>query len=224
MGQLIRRCRELVGYVWSKLVRVPYWTDVRWISNSPAARLVILIPLVGYWIILNNHVVEFTRLSRELVGHDPPGDPWRLFATYFGLCGVAVASALYQIYCPNEVKAFPSASAYVAGYFSDISGIEMRRVDLAVENGDQESQRMYALTQEQLARATDSLDDLERRRANVKRNTLQIHYDLWNRSNASVRRAMAVLYRLGFLALAVPSIDIFIRVSRALAKSVLGLV
>ena len=106
MRQLTKRCREVAGYAWSKLIHTPYWTDVRWISNSPAARMVILIPLVGYWIILNNHVVDFTRLSHELVGHDPPGVPWRLFAIYFGLCGVAVASALYQIYCPNEVKAF----------------------------------------------------------------------------------------------------------------------
>lgn len=203
---------------------MPYWTDVRWISNSPAARMVILIPLVGYWIILNNHVVDFSRLSHELVGHDPPGVPWRLFATYFGLCGVAVASALYQIYCPNEVKAFPSASAYVAGYYADISGIEMRRVDLAAENGDQESRRMYALAQESLTRETNSLDDLERRRANVKRNTLQIHYDLCNRSNAGVRRAMALFYRVGFLALAVPSIDIFLKVCKALGNSVLAVV
>jgi hypothetical protein len=200
-------------------VRVPYWTEVRWISNSAAARATILIPLIGYWIILNQHVVEFTRLSGRLT-ENADGEPWRLFATYFGLCSVAVASALYQAFCPNEVKAFPSASAYVAGYFSDISSIEMDRVQIALENGDDASKEALEWVQHQARVNPLVREDPSQRREDAKRNTLQIHYHLCNRSRRGVRRTVAWCYRLGFVALLVPSIDIFLRVARELMRSV----
>src|SRR5690349_385126 len=91
----------------------PYWTSLRSLSNSGLARAFILIPLIGYWIILNPTIVSsIARLSCHIEQvafkckepSPPPTNPtvppvietaapkaeqvapWRLFATYFGLC------------------------------------------------------------------------------------------------------------------------------------------
>jgi hypothetical protein len=46
--------------------RRPYWTTVRSASNTVAVRASILIPLVGYWIILNAKIVsEIADLSQD---------------------------------------------------------------------------------------------------------------------------------------------------------------
>jgi hypothetical protein len=80
------------------LAKFPYWTSFRTTSNTPAARAVILIPLIGYWIIFNAYVADHTKFTRFLFPHGPATGhlPWRLFVMYFGLCLVSVASALYQ--------------------------------------------------------------------------------------------------------------------------------
>jgi hypothetical protein len=45
------------------------WTVLRDIGNSAPAKLTILIPLVGYLIIFNEHVLKYLELSHQLFGN-----------------------------------------------------------------------------------------------------------------------------------------------------------
>ena len=53
---------------WLRELATREWTDLRGISNSSAAKSTILIPLVGYWIIFNEYVVNWLQLAHQLEG------------------------------------------------------------------------------------------------------------------------------------------------------------
>lgn len=138
---------RFLGRVRFYFAESPHWTDFRAVSNTAAARAVILIPLIGYWIIFNDYIVECTRLSRFLYrdGTEPANYfPLRLFFVYFGLCFVAVASTLYQWRCSPEIKLYPTATEYVGSIFPHISGIEEVRVEQALREGDDISRTLLA--------------------------------------------------------------------------------
>jgi len=105
-------CRDRVSgwTLWSS----PY---IRSIGNSYAARLAILIPLIGYWIIFNDFIVQHVRLWLETIGlsaDEPQTVPWRLLKLYFGLCFIALATVIYRWRCPEQVKLYATASEYIA--------------------------------------------------------------------------------------------------------------
>lgn len=204
-------------------LRRPFWTDLRGISNTPAARAVILIPLIGYWIIFNDRLVSLSALSHFLFHSTPAPEhfPWRLFATYFGLCFVAFGSLLYQWRCPAQIKYYATATDYVGSVFPNISGIELGRVEEALRAGDKAAKAAHGEIQESWAHVPLSEERAEaiRRDDHRARNFLQAYFDLCNRSSPVIRRLAGACYTAGFFCLAIPSIDIFLRVARALVHA-----
>jgi hypothetical protein len=98
---------------------VSKWSRLRSVGNSLPARLTILIPLVGYLIIFNQVTAKYLTLIQELAGRTSPDHPIsvspRLLLVYFGLCALALGSAIYSYFCPNQVRHYGSSAAYVRG-------------------------------------------------------------------------------------------------------------
>jgi hypothetical protein len=115
------------------------WTKLREIGNSPAVKLTIAIPLVGYLILFNESVLHYLDLSRELFGQPRTAGEsgahvsWRLLVLYFGLCFIAVGAALYAWHCPDEIKSYRLPSDYLSA-LSTIGAIGMDRVEVELEN------------------------------------------------------------------------------------------
>lgn len=208
--------------------RRPYWTDLRGISNASAIRLVILIPLIGYWIILNDYVVaEYTKLSCLVVDCDPSNPkptPWRLFATYFGLCWLAAGSFVYQLCCDQVIKRFPDATGYSATFAREVSGAEMDRVEAALRAEPTAARR-----------AVDHRTFFNRRnggfprgevsqeievRVEFWRNLLLEDFDLRNSRCYPGRLFVAICYVIGFTTLMYPTIDVFLGVFEVLLRHV----
>jgi hypothetical protein len=96
---------------------VPRWSRLRAIGNSGPAKLTILIPLVGYFVIFNAQLARYLELIGEIGGlpvHQLTVSP-RLLLIYSGLCAFAVGSAIYSFFCPDEVKQYATSAAYVGG-------------------------------------------------------------------------------------------------------------
>lgn len=218
-----------IAQSWATARRRPYWTDLRALSNTPAARAVILIPIVGYWIILNDQIVSHVSdLSCRIVecGCDRNPTPWRLFATYFGLCLIGIGSFIYQTCCGRIVKDYPDATAYARAFTHDISGTEMDRVRAALMNEPQAAQRVLAHQEfhddrlRELENIQAPLQDQESIRSDLWRNFLQEDYDLQNARCYPGRIAASACYGLGFLTLLFPSLDVFIRVVGVLWRAI----
>jgi hypothetical protein len=87
------------------------WSRLRPVGNSLVVKLTIIIPVIGYLIIFNDKLAGYANLISEFGGNDRLGlsvSP-RLFQIYFGLCFVAIASAVYSLACPSIIKRYPSA-------------------------------------------------------------------------------------------------------------------
>jgi hypothetical protein len=206
----------------------PYWQRYRGVSNSPAARAAILVPLIGYWIIFNDSLAHYLtlRIGPSEVAAPTGSPPWRLSLTYFGLVSIAIASAIYQAFCPQEVKKYDSGTDYILAVGSQISRTELERVEHALRTGDEGAQRTLHRLEQQYSyvrMARDEFDrtiegglvkGLDRKReseefGNYIRELLQAHYDLCNRIARAARWTMKVTYAMGFVLLTIPSINVF---------------
>jgi hypothetical protein len=200
--------------------RAAPWLRYRNISNTPIARLVILIPLIGYWIILNDAILNYSALSKLLV---PSGDtyaPVRLFLVYFGLCFVAVASAIYQWRCPEEIKLYPTAGDYVRINSEAISSSEFGQVASSIANNQDRyiKVRYDAIFAQHRAAATALGKTDDAANLALKRDILYLHHNLCNAAYPIERYFTGLCYRCGVVFLAMPSIDVFRLVSWALLK------
>ena len=84
------------------------WDNLRRVGSSRLVQLTIVIPVVGYFLLLSESLTEYYVLLFE----EEPG-LWRLYFLYFGFCTLAVASLLFNWFCPSEIKEHGSAYDFV---------------------------------------------------------------------------------------------------------------
>jgi hypothetical protein len=92
------------------------WSRLRAIGKSSAARITVLLPLIGYLIIFNKSVADFLHLVSELSGSSEKQlmsvSP-KLMLVYLGTCGIALGQVIYGIFCPPEVKGYGHETPYI---------------------------------------------------------------------------------------------------------------
>ena len=120
------------------------WSHLRAIGNSVAAKVTILIPLIGYLLIFNERLAAYSTLIKQLVGFYQPdaqiGVSPRLLLIYFGLCAVAVGSAIYALFCPTQVKSYGSSAGYVTGDGPSIKDFAFEPIEEQLRNSPYEGQ------------------------------------------------------------------------------------
>ena len=106
------------------------WDRLRKLGNSSFSKLTLLLPIVGYLILFNDEIISNLELSAEYVGQSILvtfladgslsdemlgylSNSMRLYCLYFGLLAIALATLLYQFYCPEIIKDFSSPGEYV---------------------------------------------------------------------------------------------------------------
>lgn len=176
----------------------PTWADLRTIGNSAAVRASIVVPVIGYLLVLNATVADYMKMhgieapvwtSLNLWDH-----LWgiKLYLVYFGLMFLGVGSAIYQWKCPYFIKKYGDWADYVAGvaphthvsnidYLSKITGIHV----FDLNTSDQQS---------------------------IPR-LLQAHYSIMSNDLLLWRIAATILFSVGFGLLIVPSGMTAIRVA-----------
>ncbi|HUI12586.1 MAG TPA: hypothetical protein VL048_03845 [Xanthobacteraceae bacterium] len=204
----------------------PLWHQLRAFGNSTAAKLTILIPLVGYLILLNDRVVEFLALSERIFGQAATaGSTAKLLAIYIGLVCVALASSIYALCCPLEVKKYASTEEYIAGEEPFMSERGEGMLEARLRHGDEIARTSLRDYQQwnNSRPSVDSDEEIRRRGQRFFRIEMQLFYEMQDRSNPIARWVTAILYLIGFAALLFPSISVFVRVIQVLIKD-LGLV
>lgn len=204
------------------------WTNLRSAGNSSLVKATLLIPLLGYLVVFNENFLHFIQISKELVGMGTPNSggpiPFRLMATYFGLCFIAVGSALYNVFCPQEIRRHATAAEYIGQGGEKMSILEMRAIEGFVERGDElatTSLGNFRLRENSRPFPNDPTEHRERLRLSEGA-VLDIYFHMLNRKHPNARTACGAFFALGFTFLLVPSLDIFVRVIW-LASKKLGL-
>ncbi len=182
------------------------WADLRNIGNSSAVRAAIVVPVIGYFLVLNATVAEYLKMH-GIEAVRQPASLWdqlwsiKLYLIYFGLMFLGLGSAIYQLKCPHYVKKYGDWTDYVAGTAPhlDMPGVEALA---AVVGEDYEDDRLTTERQSDLALKY-----------------LRIHYALLSSESEPWRIVAAMFFGAGFLLLAVPSIMTACRVAGVLMKT-----
>lgn len=202
----------------SWIAAAPPWSSLRTLSNNGVTKATILIPLIGYWIIFNDWIAR----QAVLVLDAPDGNSYRLYASYFGLCFVAIGSFLYQWKCPTEINQFIDAPEFVRQRCESAGRTEELRVQSAVRSGDQVSQaaaaNISANDKMVMSISPSSGEALQEHRLDLRRDWFLHYFELRDRQSPSIRQLIRWLYAVGLSVLGLQSIDVFLRVTWRLAR------
>jgi hypothetical protein len=85
------------------------WSNIRTIGNSPIVRASILMPVVGYLILLNQNLMTIETKYRYFFLHNP----WRLVFIYYGFLIISVSAIMYALRCPHQIQKYSSPVEYM---------------------------------------------------------------------------------------------------------------
>lgn len=200
-------------------LQTPLWARLRFVSNSSAAKATILFPLIGYLVLFNQSVVSFLNLIKELNGAPDVGVSYRLILLYLGLCAVSLGVLIYGWYCPNEVKHYGSAAAFVQGDGPSLRGFVIDNISTTLVEDKRYHDQMVELSQE-FGEIGQSRQVTENDRERYRTEHLHLYFDYLNRSHPYARAIAVVSYAIGFGLLAIPSVEVFWGVLTILYKKI----
>jgi hypothetical protein len=197
------------------------WRLLRSIGNSKAAKLTILIPLIGYLILLNDIVVKHLELSEAVFGAPTGATLTKLLIIYCGLIFVAIASIIF-LACPQEIKRYGSSAEYVAGEEPFMSDRTMGILQTRLRIGDEIAREDYtAYREDHETRPVSDDPEVRRQRVlNLQRIHMNLYFEMLDRSCPDARWATAVCYFVGIGLLLIPSAMVFWQVMRVLGHKV----
>jgi hypothetical protein len=110
----------------SRRGRLFRWSQLRPLGNSLVAHATIAVPLIGYFILLNDQIVDFLKLHTSICHRHPCDVSWRLQLLYFGGSLYGFAAGIYGLYCPTVIKKYAGGAEYLAAesdYFSNSANL-----------------------------------------------------------------------------------------------------
>jgi len=208
------------------LKKATEWENLTKIGRSKVVSLTILVPIFGYLILFNQHLVQLFELSSQIIpsisenrsnaeGQSVISSKTRarLYYFYFGFTFLGIASIIYKVRCPNIIQEYGSSRTYVReekdmitdnrfyNICSKISEIEKQAPeDLdPIVKGYENGWKVYA--EDKGVKKDAAVTDLQ-----------FYHWNSANKSRKKSRNTVFYLYIAGFVALAYPSCAMFISV------------
>jgi hypothetical protein len=121
------------------LDRLTRWPNaLRSMGNSLAARLTIVVPVLGYFLLLNDHVVTLLKGHSSLCNGHACDAPLRLQLLFLGGSLYGLAAAIYTIACPHVIQRFADASEYFLAqrdYFANSDNLSFLHYDIKRRGG-----------------------------------------------------------------------------------------
>ncbi|MGG5890990.1 hypothetical protein ACLF3G_28320 [Falsiroseomonas sp. HC035] len=87
------------------------WSHLRKIGNSLVVRATVIMPVVGYLILLNQQMLEVGDIAGRFQLFKPD-TPWRLLAIYYGTLSLGLGSMIYLARCPDRIRKYETAVDY----------------------------------------------------------------------------------------------------------------
>src|SRR5262245_55147275 len=85
------------------------WHRLKNLGDSNLVKASVLMPAFGYMLLLNEDVHQYLIIKYDgwLLNYLP--STWRIWLLFYGSFFLAIASILYSICCPREIKLYRSA-------------------------------------------------------------------------------------------------------------------
>lgn len=187
------------------------WSRLRTIGKSQAAKVTVLLPLVGYLIIFNKKIADFLQLATQFAGSDsaPLSVSSKLMLVYVGTCFVAAGQVIYGIFCPAEVKAYGHVTPYILDAANVTKDFEFENIENELKkSGYSEQLKWIRGRYESLYEDQPTTEE----KAVVNNSVLHLHFQFLNNKTPVARWSSGVCYFVGLLCLIIPSSGVFRRV------------
>jgi hypothetical protein len=188
------------------------WSRLRNVGKSTAARVTLLLPLVGYLIIFNKNVADFLQLASQFAGANDThfGIAPKLMLVYVGACAIALGQVLYGVFCPGEVKAYGHETPYVLDAMRVTKDFEYEKLEAALRKSEYRNE--YVRMRDRYEREGTPIT--EDQKAHINNGVLHLYFRWLNNRWWAARWLTAACYLIGFVCLAIPSAGVFYRVMK----------
>lgn len=187
------------------------WDSLSRIGQLKVMNLTILIPFIGYMILFNENIVQLLELSKEVHSFTIDNIS-RLFYFYYGLSSLGIGSLIYQLKCPVLIKEYDSQNIYAK---EESAFLTKRRISSITREIRRLRSTLHPIAEKVIGIASgeDSSQGYKEIEP-AKIDLLIIHWREVNRSHKLARFGIFHLYLVGFIILLIPSIEMFINLSR----------
>jgi len=214
-------------------MEIPTWQGLARIGRSKAISLTMLVPVIGYLIVFNEHVFQLLELSKEIFPVDAArnGDStniWfsniiRLVFLYFGLMFLGIATILYQCFCPPLIKEYANERGYIR---EEINLMTTKRINAILSDLSREIPKNHDKFEE-FERISIAIEKyhkdpdgyLEGTRDRLHTDLMLMQWENENSTHTSPRSSITLLYTVGFVILTIPSVEMLLRVISVLINN-----
>lgn len=205
------------------------WANLARIGQSKVVRLTILVPIFGYLILFNEQVVYLFEVSTQVVKglNTVPGiqevisndTKMRLYFFYFGFTFVGLSSFVYQMLCPSLIKDYSSEREFIREEVGLVTKKRFYRMASYLEQENLASGIDIDGAADEYENATSMKPKQHKEQIDAAKIDIMVLF-WWseNLSRVAARHAILFFYLVGFCFLAIPSLNMFYRVARALAS------
>ena len=218
------------------LSKLSKWENLRTVGKSKIVSFTILVPFVGYLILFNNELVTYLELYKDVLGIESgkPDDSFsRLYFLYLGLSTIGVSSALFSIFCPQQIKNNNTVHEFID---SEMKIVTHLRLD-GMKNLFNRKHSSYSEVNDQYKNYNDSDEEIlktypeligagvelkGKKVAELKELSAKCILDLvWSyhlNSFRGLRILILLVYTAGFTLILIPSGQVFLKVIRLLTS------
>jgi hypothetical protein len=200
----------------------PTWELLRSFGNSKFAKLSILVPIFGYFIIFNDIFISSISSSMEwacfafesaactngnIADLDAEFTLRKVVNIYIALSAIGLSTIVFQVLCPHEVKKFWHSENYVAETTKVFHHEFNRRIRLVLDkNVPKDTSRIQG--------TFDHYKKHDRPKASemYDRDILSLWFGFQNTRFAAARWICFVLFVIGVVLLTYPTIVVFMKV------------
>jgi len=211
----MNRISKRLLYAWRHL----HWRTLRRLAHSKGVQTAALFPFVGYFALINEKTEGLLKVPEKLqplLWVDPNKV---LFLVYFGLFLIGAGVVIYNLRCPYIIKRFEDANACAQFYMQMASLGQVYAMLIALFGSPDQSpnpiHREIDRRYEEFDRDPEAWQKFLTARREEFFGFYVTSYGSQDGDNPVSRAVCCAFLALGFLFLAIPSIDTFIAVSRA---------
>lgn len=152
------------------------WDRLAVIGHNPLARLVIVVPILGVFILFSDGLAEFLTAKKIDFGSEFPS--WRVYFTYYSLFLISVGQVIYSLVCPNHIREHVTASNFINNEYVSTSTERVLLMLKDLFGGKQESLIDKPLSDILLPQIKIAQD--KQQYANEEANSYKVLVSAWN--------------------------------------------
>ena len=215
------------------------WTTLRSIGNLRVVQLTILVPVIGYFILFNDELVQNLEFSNQVIPRADQhaglstGTLLKLMSLYFGLCLIAVGSALFSVFCPRLIRRYQDFAEYAATEIDLLTDRHIAEINSRLEAEGECRENVFDEIETALAELLDQfhysdaplgvgqtgehvgqrIEDLRRRRKANLANLLDRQFVGDDQRFLVARAVVSASFIFGGVLVSVPAATMFVQVS-----------